>query len=80
MYVVFVFHIHDNVQIEFLGEAGEDGGGPRREFWTLLAKDIQATLFEGNAPHCILRHDSVALQVNSYIAFMLFTITSNNII
>lgn len=39
--------MHDNMQVEFLGEAGEDGGGPRREFWTLLAKDIMSSLFEG---------------------------------
>ena len=52
-------------QVQFLGEAGQDGGGPRREFWALLAKDIKSSLFEGEGSRCFLRHDSVSLQVNT---------------
>ena len=53
-------------QVQFLGEAGEDGGGPRREFFTLLAKDTRSSLFEGEASRCFLRHDSIALQVCNF--------------
>ena len=30
------------------GEVSEDGGGPRREFWHLLGRDIQTNVFEGD--------------------------------
>ncbi len=33
--------------MEFLGEAGEDGGGLKREFWCLLFKQVKSSLFEG---------------------------------
>lgn len=49
--------------MEFLGEAGEDGGGLRREFWTLLFKDMKSSLFEGCGDCCVLRHDAIGLQV-----------------
>jgi hypothetical protein len=52
-----------NLQVQFLGEEGEDGGGLSREFWALLARDIHSTLFEGMGDRCILRHDAVGLQV-----------------
>lgn len=49
----------------FLGEAADDGGGPGREFWCLLSRDISASFFEGRAEHDrILRYDSLGLQVN----------------
>lgn len=51
------------MQVQFLGEAGQDGGGPSREFWELLSKDIKASLFEGDNDCCIIRHDAVGLQV-----------------
>ncbi len=49
--------------VQFLGEAGEDGGGLKRKFWTLLCKSVKNTLFEGGDTRCILRHDAVDLQV-----------------
>ena len=54
-------------QVQFLGEEADDGGGPRREFFALLAKEIQSSLFEGKSPRCFLRHDSIGLQVVLYI-------------
>ena len=50
-------------QVDFLGEEGDDGGGPSREFWCLLGKDIQQSLCEGPMNRVSLRHDSLALQV-----------------
>ena len=50
--------------MQFLGEAGQDGGGPSREFWELLSKDIKTSLFEGDDNRCVIRHDAVGLQVH----------------
>ncbi len=52
------------MQIVFLGEAGTDGGGLKREFWRLLGKDIQTGLLEGVSEACVLRHDAVGLKVS----------------
>ena len=52
-----------------MGEAGEDGGGPRREFWALLSNEIRSSLFEGVGSHLVLRHDAVGLQVSSRHAY-----------
>lgn len=46
-----------------MGEAGEDGGGPRRELWRLFGLSLQGTYFEGEGSILVLRHDTVALQV-----------------
>ena len=51
------------MQVQFLGEEGEDGGGPRRELFALLAREIRLSLCEGQSSRCFLRHDSIALQV-----------------
>ena len=50
------------IQVEFLGEEAEDGGGPKREFWSLIAKDIRET-FEGPVNRKIPLHDVIGLQV-----------------
>lgn len=47
-----------------MGEAVEESEGPRREFWTLLAKEIQSCLFEGDVNNCVLRHDAIGLQLS----------------
>ena len=46
-----------------LGEAGEDGGGPKREFWALLSKEIGSSVFEGVGSRRVPMHDAVGLQV-----------------
>ena len=50
------------MKVQFIGEEGE-GGGPRRQFWSLLAKDVSESLFEGKENAKLLRHDALALQV-----------------
>lgn len=46
------------------GKVGVDGGGPKRELFTLLGCDIVTLLFEGES--CRGVHDIVALQVCGY--------------
>ena len=56
--------------ILFIGELfgrGADGGGPRREFWTILGKEIRHSFFEGKGNRLVLRHDSVALVVSKFL-------------
>ena len=48
--------------MDFLGEEAEDGGGPKREFWALIAKDVNLT-FEGPVDRKIPLHDVIGLQV-----------------
>ncbi|XP_062519771.1 uncharacterized protein LOC134194818 isoform X2 [Corticium candelabrum] len=56
------FPLNHTIKVEFLGEAGEDCGGPKREFFTLLSRQIQCFLFEGEDNRCVLRHDGIELQ------------------
>ena len=51
----------------FIGEESADGGGPRREFWTILGKEIRHSFFEGKGNRLVLRHDSVALVVSKLL-------------
>lgn len=52
------------MKVKFIGELGDDAGGLKREYFTLLAREISGSMCEGMA-HChVLRHNSVALQVN----------------
>ena len=54
-----------------MGEAGGDGGGPRREFWALLSREIGSLVFEGLGSRRVLMHDAVGLQVRvRYITFV----------
>ena len=42
-----------------------DGGGPKREFWRLLACDVRQSMCMGHADNYVLRHDVIGLQVFS---------------
>ena len=43
----FGFQINIFLQVQFLGEEGQDGGGPSREFWGFtLSKDIKLQVIE----------------------------------
>ena len=54
--------------MEFLGEEAEDGEGPKREFWTCIAKDINKN-FEGAVDRKVPMYvyDVIGLQVTNYI-------------
>lgn len=71
-YNIFSINI---IQVEFLGEEGEDGGGLLREFWTLLFKEIKNSLFDGSDDRYVPRHDVIALQV----PFKIYVFTLNSI-
>ena len=47
--------------MQLLSEAGEDGGGLKREFWYLLLKQLKSSLFEGPENRVLPRYDAVAL-------------------
>ena len=47
------------VQVEFVGEVGVDGGGLKRELFSILRREICDTMFDAG----VLRHDVIALQV-----------------
>ena len=49
-----------------MGEFAEDGGGPCREFWILLAKEVASTMFTGLDYRLVPIHDVVGLQVRVY--------------
>ena len=51
--------------MKFVGEEADDSGGPRREYWALLAEEIRFNICESNQKSCVLRHDSVGLMVNN---------------
>ena len=66
-----------HIQVVFIGEVGEDGGGPRKELWCLFGLSLKGTYFEGKARKLLPRHATVALQVcldmqEAYMQYYLF--------
>ena len=49
-------------QISFIGEAGCDGGGLTREFFTIFAKRMAEKYLDGG----VFRHDALAVQVEPF--------------
>ncbi|XP_076866557.1 uncharacterized protein LOC143517694 isoform X2 [Brachyhypopomus gauderio] len=62
------FDWHKCPRIEFVGEMADDFGGPTREFFRLLMKDVQSTLgiFEGQPGNLFFSYDQAALQKGKY--------------
>ena len=56
--------LYYNLQVKFVDEEGIDEGGPKREFWQLLAMDIQAGVCVGSGYRLTLEHDILGLQVS----------------
>ncbi|KAJ4926028.1 hypothetical protein JOQ06_008213 [Pogonophryne albipinna] len=54
--------------IEFVGEDGDDMGGPQREFFRLLMIEVQTSMgiFEGKAGQVFLTYDQAALDGHKY--------------
>ena len=47
-----------------------DGGGPKRELFSIISREIFKSMFEandGDEKKGVLRHDVVALQVNVHV-------------
>ena len=53
--------------MKFLGEEAQDEGGPKREFWRLLAGEIKAQMCVGGEDRLTLEHDVLGLQVRRYV-------------
>ena len=49
--------------VKKFGEEAQDGGGPRREFFRLLADDLRSSMCIGSDGTYSFRHDIIALQV-----------------
>lgn len=54
------------LKVSFFGEEAQDGGGPRREFFRLLADGIKSSMCVGSNECYILRHDVVGLQAKKF--------------
>ncbi len=52
-------------QVTFVGEGAVDSGGPRREFFRLLASEASNTLFIGNVTAKFFVMNAQALQVST---------------
>ena len=53
--------------MKFLGEEAIDEGGPKHEFWRLLATDIKSKMCIGGEDQLTLEHDVLGLQVKMCI-------------
>ncbi|XP_064391385.1 uncharacterized protein LOC135339169 isoform X1 [Halichondria panicea] len=53
--------------VHFVSEEAEDGGGPSREFWCLLGKEIAQSMFEGHENSKVVRHDLLAVQGEKFL-------------
>ncbi|XP_058653548.1 G2/M phase-specific E3 ubiquitin-protein ligase-like [Onychostoma macrolepis] len=62
------FAWHNRPQVEFVGELAEDHGGPTREFFRLLMKEVQSSLgvFEGQEGNLYFTYDQSALEQGRY--------------
>ena len=58
------------MQINFLGEDGQDGGGPSWEFFRLLADDISCSMCIGRNVYYVLRLDTTGLQVHVSLTYL----------
>lgn len=56
-----------NLYIKFSGEMGEDYGGPRREYFRLVMRELQQScLFDGDVGNKLFSHNLEALEANKY--------------
>ena len=55
------------VQVQFIGEEALDQGGPKKEYWRLLAIDIMTKLCTGSDQRLTFEHDVLGLQVSAKI-------------
>lgn len=64
------------VQVNFIGEEAIDQGGPKREFWRLLAIDIMTKLCIGSDHRLTLEHNVAGLEVSAKLSNS--TVTHSN--
>lgn len=56
--------------MEFVGEPGVDTGGPSREFWSLLCKEIASEYCRGQPGKLVFERNTQALQVSNGASIM----------
>ena len=61
--------INSNSQVRFVGEGAVDHGGPRREFFRLLAINAKERMFMGPPTRKFFATDVAAIQVNLTVLF-----------
>ena len=63
------FKLSRGIRVNFIGERGVDGGGPRREFYRLLIEAICTTsgLLEGSDENKIPLHNCAALKAKTFV-------------
>ena len=56
------------INVVFIGEDAQDAGGPSREFFHLVLKQMShdGNLFGGQSSQCVLAHNVLALQFNEF--------------
>jgi len=61
------FDVTKMLQVRFVGEEAVDTGGPRREFFHLLLREIfTSSLFAGYPDHVVLNHNLEAVASEKY--------------
>ena len=65
--------------MKFVGEAGVDTGGPSREFWNLLSKEIACEYCRGQPGKLVFERNTQALQVidSAYIMNIIVTVSEH---
>ena len=63
-----VFNVSRGIRVNFIGESGVDGGGPRREFYRLLVEAVctASGLLEGSDGNKIPLHNCAALRARKF--------------
>ena len=64
-----------HMEVIFLGESAIDEGGPKREFFRLLMRSIEASglILDGAPGHRVLRHNVIAFKVRIMINLYILT-------
>ena len=73
-------HCYDdnNYQVRFVGESAVDSGGPKREFFRLLAEDSKGYFFFGSASKKFFFADVSAVQVRHVVLCILINYISSS--
>lgn len=66
VYILFISESHSilYIQVEFIGEDGCDTGGLRREFFSLLARNVTPSFIDDKG---VFVHNALALQVGQNV-------------
>ncbi|KAL5470935.1 hypothetical protein EMCRGX_G028994 [Ephydatia muelleri] len=60
------FCVSGALKVEFIGEPAVDAGGPKREFFSILAKEMSQIIFEGPVNMISFKHDPAGIEANMF--------------